>query len=450
MMAVRHAIGVLFLLSHASAASAAVRHHAMCWPGRAGLRLHYTSAHPAQPLGSAHSPTPIVFLPGFGVGTFHYQAQLEQLGTERPAFAIDWLGQGESWPVDEEAERGLRYDADLWRDQLEVFLETVVQRRPAILVGNSLGGFIATQLALKRPELVRGLVLLNATPLWSFAPPISEANALRLFGWDATLPAPRLPFLIGSTWFNTLRNPVTVSTMLGAVYADKRAVARTINRPDNHARDVVVAAAEAAADAAADAFTTGYDDEGSLPEAIVRAASKRGGHAAFTSILFSPRTERSFEEALEALSAREAPPAVALIYGLEDPWVVPLWAERAHRRAAAWAPLTSGGGGHADSLDVVHYALTPAGHCPHHEAPQLVNSLLLTWARAVDAGQGRAADAMPAEVCAVESLGRRVRAFRRHGEPLGPLERVAAALDRLISQRPAHAQPAEPTLMAED
>jgi pimeloyl-ACP methyl ester carboxylesterase len=370
--------------------------------------VHYTSAGAAA---AASALLPIVFLPGFGVGTFQFTAQLEALGGERPVFALDWLGQGESWPDSEDAERGLRYDADLWREQLEAFFDVVLNGRPAILAGNSLGGFIGAQLALKRPELVGGLVLMNATPLWSFAPPARETDAWRPFGWDATLPAPRAPFFIGSRWFDTLRNPATIATMLGGVYADSRTVAAAINRP--------------------------LAPTGDLPAAISAAASKRGGHSAFTSILFSPKTETSFEDALLAICTRETPPPpIALLYGREDPWVVPLWAERAHRRTA-WADLAAGppapppdGQGVRRTADVVHYALSPAGHCPHHEAPMLINELLRLWCRAVDTADGRAADAMPAEVSAGEAFGRTVRAMRRHGEPLGPIEALAGVIDR--------------------
>jgi pimeloyl-ACP methyl ester carboxylesterase len=388
-----------------------VRHHDFAWPGRTGLRLHYTSAVPVAP---AQSETPIVFLPGFGVGTFHFEAQLERLGHERPAYALDWLGQGESWPEDDGAEVGLRYDADLWRDQLEVFIEQQLGGGPVLLAGNSLGGFIGVQLALKRPDLVAGLALMNATPLWSFAPPISERDAWRPFGWDATLPPPRAAFAIGSRWFDTLRNPATIATMLGGVYADKRTVRATINRP--------------------------HAPSGDLPSEIAKAASKRGGHAAFTSILFSPKAQVSFEDALLRLSVREAgepPLPIALLYGREDPWVVPLWAERAHRRAA-WPELIADGQSVADGsaailprCDVVHYALSPAGHCPHHEAPELVNELLRSWAKAVDAPGSRIADLMPAELQTTEAFGRSVRAFRRDGEPLGPIEALAKAFDRL-------------------
>ena len=45
--------------------------------------------------------------------------------------------------------------------------------RPAFVAGNSLGGLLAVYLTAMHPELVRGLVLLNATPFWSIRPPLS-------------------------------------------------------------------------------------------------------------------------------------------------------------------------------------------------------------------------------------------------------------------------------------
>jgi len=38
----------------------------------------------------------------------------------------------------------------------------VTPDRPAYIAGNSLGGFLAVNLASQHPELVKGLVLLNA------------------------------------------------------------------------------------------------------------------------------------------------------------------------------------------------------------------------------------------------------------------------------------------------
>jgi len=35
------------------------------------------------------------------------------------------------------------------------------------------------------------------------------------------------------------------------------------------------------------------------------------------------------------------------------------------------------------------------GHCPHDEAPELVNPILVAWLREEGAGPGRAASALP-------------------------------------------------------
>ena len=55
-----------------------------------GHRVHY------EVCGNEED-TPIVFLHGFGVGTFHFQAQLEELSKDHRVFALDFCGQGKSW-----------------------------------------------------------------------------------------------------------------------------------------------------------------------------------------------------------------------------------------------------------------------------------------------------------------------------------------------------------------
>lgn len=69
--------------------------------------------------------------------------------------AADWPGHGESPPLDEPAS-AMRF-ADLAE-------ELVAHLTPggALVVGNSVGGFAAARLAIRRPELVRGLVLVDS------------------------------------------------------------------------------------------------------------------------------------------------------------------------------------------------------------------------------------------------------------------------------------------------
>ena len=74
---------------------------------------------------------------------------------------------------------------------------------------------------------------------------------------------------------------------------------------------------------------------------------------------------------------RRAAKPVALVYGREDPWIVPYWGQRAKRRL--------GGLG-------TYFELRGAGHCPHHEAPAAVNAILRAWVDVVEV-EGATAEA---------------------------------------------------------
>lgn len=57
----------------------------------------------------------------------------------------------------------------MWSEQIVSFIKDVIGR-PVYISGNSLGGFLATTVAAQHPECVKGVILLNSTPFWSFAP----------------------------------------------------------------------------------------------------------------------------------------------------------------------------------------------------------------------------------------------------------------------------------------
>lgn len=138
------------------------------------------------------------------------------------------------------------------------FIEEVVGE-PAYVAGNSLGGYIGTNLAANHPRSVLGLALLNATPFWAFRQPAprsgddsggspldplpssspetpesataagsvggeKEASGGRgsgdWLGWDGILPAPTGLFRFGAWYFDRMRDPRTVKNMLGTVYSN--------------------------------------------------------------------------------------------------------------------------------------------------------------------------------------------------------------------------------------
>ena len=100
---------------------------------------------------------PVVLLHGNAHDRHDYDAVLPALAREFAVFAVDWPGCGESpAPPAPRASTACGL-ADV--------LPEVVERldvAPAILIGNSVGGFSAARLALTHPALVRALVLVDS------------------------------------------------------------------------------------------------------------------------------------------------------------------------------------------------------------------------------------------------------------------------------------------------
>uniref|UniRef100_A0A7I4D1T7 AB hydrolase-1 domain-containing protein n=1 Tax=Physcomitrium patens TaxID=3218 RepID=A0A7I4D1T7_PHYPA len=316
------------------------------WEWRHRWNIHYECAG----MENTNAPA-MLLLPGFGVGSFHYHQQLRDLGQEYRVWAIDFLGQGKSWPshdpAPEEAEEvveevlegqvnskkirhwslgknpepwaeGLVYSVDTWRDQVHAFIEKVIGG-PVYIVGNSLGGYVGSYFAATNPELVKGVTLLNATPFWAFTPNSRRYPLLsKLTPWGGLLPVPIFAKAIIRFWWDLLRNPSTIRNMLGAVYANRSAINKK------------------------------------LITQIIEATDHPAAFAAFASIVFAPRAHTDFGENLISLKERRMP--MCMIYGKEDPWVVPFWGQRAKQR----------------NPDAIYYELSPAGHCPHHEAPEVL------------------------------------------------------------------------------
>ena len=82
-----------------------------------------------------------------------------------------------------------------------------------------------------------------------------------------------------------------------------------------------------------------------LTAGILRPTLHPAALDAFASIAFSPRPSRPFHEALASMTA----PAL-LLYGRDDPWVVPLWGQRASRALRG------------QSRAFEYWEIAPAGH----------------------------------------------------------------------------------------
>jgi pimeloyl-ACP methyl ester carboxylesterase len=116
-------------------------------------RLLWGSPNPTRPW---RRNMPIVLIHGIGDSALTWALLLRRLARGHDVYAVDLLGHGLSGlPAD-------RSYATLSEHIAAVagFLRQVVGR-PALLVGNSLGGMLAVRLAHAAPEWVRGVVLLN-------------------------------------------------------------------------------------------------------------------------------------------------------------------------------------------------------------------------------------------------------------------------------------------------
>jgi pimeloyl-ACP methyl ester carboxylesterase len=330
-----------------------VKHGWYVWRGH---RVHFERGGCAPASAKKH----LLFLHGFGVGSFHYEHQLDDFWDENTCvWALDFVGQGRSWPCqtltrtyddgtrvedgidtaelntnddvsnraqgaprpdylnkENATEPGFRYSVDTWRDQVAYFLKEIVKAESgAYVAGNSLGGFVGAYLTASEtvrshePRLVKGLVLLNATPFWGFVPASGDDNATtatnptsvfakfvrNITPWDGALPAPGFIKTTFKLYWNSFRSDANVKGLLSLVYADG------VDRVD----DALVAN-------------------------IIAPTDRAPALDAFCSVVWSPKSGIDFDDMLSVINKKVEHENfhVALVYGKDDPWVVPLWGQR--------------------------------------------------------------------------------------------------------------------------
>ncbi|XP_026107360.1 protein ABHD4-like isoform X1 [Carassius auratus] len=106
--------------------------------------------------------TPLVMVHGFGGGVGLWIRNLDTLSCSRPVYAFDLLGFGRS------SRPSFPSDASLAEEQ---FITSIEQWRQSlglermILLGHSLGGYLATSYTIQYPERVSHLILVDA---WGF------------------------------------------------------------------------------------------------------------------------------------------------------------------------------------------------------------------------------------------------------------------------------------------
>ncbi|WP_204150551.1 alpha/beta fold hydrolase [Leptolyngbya sp. CCY15150] len=260
---------------------------------------------------------PLLLVHGFGASTDHWRKNVAELQQDFEVWAIDLLGFGRS------AKPEMQYSGDLWRDQLYDFITEVIQA-PAVVAGNSLGGYACLCVAAQRSDAVQGLVLLNSAGTFTSSTPTSAKPTLGR-AIRQTIQSVLLQPVPSYLLFQYSRRRSTIRKTLEKVYLDKTAVT----------------------------------DQ--LVEDIYRPSCDRGAAQVFASIFKSPQGEK-----VDVLLQQLACPLL-MLWGEGDPWMNTR--ERSAKFKQYYPHLTE------------HYL--QAGHCPHDEVPEQVNALLKDWVLAL-------------------------------------------------------------------
>lgn len=271
------------------------------WQWR-GHSIYYVQA------GNNNYKPPLLLIHGFGASTDHWRKNIAQLQEHFQVYAMDLLGFGRS------AKPNLEYNGNLWSDQLQDFITEVI-KQPAILAGNSLGGYACLCLASQHPNSASGLILINSAGPFNNTT-LAKPNLLqKISTW--VLKQPWVSYLL----FQRLRRRSIIRKTLEKVYLDK---------------------------------TTITDQ---LVEDIYRPSCDKGAAEVFASVFKNPEGEK-IDDLLKQLQC-----PLLMIWGEADPWM------KAKERGAKFREFYP---------NLTEYYLK-AGHCPHDEIPEQVNNLIQNW-----------------------------------------------------------------------
>lgn len=256
---------------------------------------------------------PLLLIHGFGASTDHWRKNVAGLSEAFEVWAIDLLGFGRS------AKPDWQYSGNLWRDQLHDFIEQVIGQ-PAVLVGNSLGGYAALCVAAQRPQSAAGVVLVNSAGPFTDIQGTTKPDPIRevmgkfvqtLFRQDWA------SFLL----FQYIRQKSVIRRTLEQVYLDQSAVTEQ------------------------------------LVEDVYRPSCDPGAARVFASVFRTPQGEK-----VDVLLGLMTCPLL-MLWGEADPWI------NARERGAKFRRYHP---------KLTEYYLR-AGHCPQDEIPDQVNDLIQSW-----------------------------------------------------------------------
>ncbi|WP_259720841.1 alpha/beta fold hydrolase [Synechococcus sp. CS-1328] len=301
------------------------------WQGQPVSYVVCRSSDPDQavddsPAGGARDRPAVVLVHGFGACKEHWRHNLAALAIHHDVYAIDLLGFGSSGKpssrlAEEPPEAGdCVYGIELWAQQVSAFIREVV-RAPVTLVGNSIGGVVALRCASLLEQdgcPARQVLLVDCAQRALDDKRLADQPPLRRYG------RPLLKSLVRQRWLT-------------------RWLFRQLSRAG-----VIRKVLE-------QAYPSGANIDDQLVAVLLGPTQQRGADEAFRGFI------NLFNDHLapDLLATLSTP--VRMVWGEADPWE-PVAEARRWEQFACVKDL---------------HVLPGLGHCPHDEAPEQVNPLLL-------------------------------------------------------------------------
>ncbi|MEB3278928.1 MAG: alpha/beta fold hydrolase [Lyngbya sp.] len=283
-----------------------------------GWRIRYTYIRPQSNriTTPAHSPSPMIFLHGFGASIGHWRYSLQEFSQSHTVYALDLLGFGASQKAI------ASYDTSVWADLVHDFWLTFIGE-PAILLGNSVGSLVALVAAAQYPDMAKGVVAI------SLPDPVAQTEAVP--GW-------MLPIVEAIQ--NTVASPPVLRTLFYIVR--RRSLVRRWAKFAYENPDAV-------------------NDE--LVDILATPTSDRGAARAF-SILFKVMGSSRLGPGVKTLLPRVNVP-ILLLWGKQDR-LIPI----GFANPSKYIQYNS---------NIKYVELQRGGHCPQDECPELVHREIWDW-----------------------------------------------------------------------
>jgi pimeloyl-ACP methyl ester carboxylesterase len=148
--------------------------------------MRYWSSEPRQ-------GAPMLFIHGYGALIEHWRPIMRPVVREHSFFALDLYGFGYS------ARPAGLSTRERWAEQVATFINEVIGE-PAVIVGHSMGGVVATELARQYPALARAVVLVNSSGMQPYERPLSQTDRFLLGLIGAPLFGETAAGIFGNEW----------------------------------------------------------------------------------------------------------------------------------------------------------------------------------------------------------------------------------------------------------